>query len=276
MSDVSAASPASTSASAGGFKLPGLAAIGTALKRGDLALAIGVPASGGVKTLRELVARAKANPGKLNGAQVPGITELIWDGFTKTEGLDIVKVPYKDYNPATGDLAEGRLDAMFASYAALQAVHASGRVNILCVTTKTRAPMLPLARVASGGELARTMLALRMVLTEAPDTLLFDEVDAGIGGAAALAVGRSLARLGEPRGDHAKAGEYVDDLKRIELHGAGWKQQPEQLAWDATGARMPHGDSRALWDALRRVAFGDFGHCFHLSTAQLINQSLSA
>ena len=57
-------------------------------------------------------------------------------------------------------------------------------------------PALPLAKVASGGELARTMLALRLVLTEAPDTLVFDEVDAGIGGEAALAVGRSLAALG--------------------------------------------------------------------------------
>ena len=56
-------------------------------------------------------------------------------------------------------------------------------------------PPLPLARVASGGELARTMLALRLVLTGAPPTLVFDEVDAGIGGTAALAVGRSLARL---------------------------------------------------------------------------------
>ncbi len=59
------------------------------------------------------------------------------------------------------------------------------------------APLLPLARVASGGELARAMLALRLVLTEAPDTLVFDEVDAGIGGAAAVAVGRSLAALGD-------------------------------------------------------------------------------
>ena len=58
-------------------------------------------------------------------------------------------------------------------------------------------PPLPLAKVASGGELARTMLALRLVLTAAPPTLVFDEVDAGIGGAAAVAVGRSLARLAE-------------------------------------------------------------------------------
>jgi DNA repair protein RecN (Recombination protein N) len=54
----------------------------------------------------------------------------------------------------------------------------------------------PLAKVASGGELARTMLALRLVLSAAPPVLVFDEVDAGIGGRAALAVGRSLAALG--------------------------------------------------------------------------------
>jgi DNA repair protein RecN (Recombination protein N) len=55
---------------------------------------------------------------------------------------------------------------------------------------------LPLTKVASGGELARAMLALRLVLTEAPPTLVFDEVDAGIGGEAAVAVGQALARLG--------------------------------------------------------------------------------
>ncbi len=40
------------------------------------------------------------------------------------------------------------------------------------------------------------MLALRLVLTSGPETLVFDEVDAGIGGEAALAVGRALAELG--------------------------------------------------------------------------------
>ena len=54
---------------------------------------------------------------------------------------------------------------------------------------------LPLKSVASGGELARAMLALRLVLSAGPPTLVFDEVDAGIGGTAAQAVGRSLAQL---------------------------------------------------------------------------------
>lgn len=60
-------------------------------------------------------------------------------------------------------------------------------------------PPLPLAKVASGGELARTMLALRLVLAADQDTIVFDEVDAGIGGTAATAVGEALARLGESR-----------------------------------------------------------------------------
>ena len=54
-----------------------------------------------------------------------------------------------------------------------------------------------LSKVASGGELARTMLALRSVLSEAPPVLVFDEVDAGIGGQAGFAVGRSLSHLGD-------------------------------------------------------------------------------
>jgi DNA repair protein RecN (Recombination protein N) len=60
---------------------------------------------------------------------------------------------------------------------------------------------LPLAKVASGGELSRAMLACRTVLVDADEvpTLVFDEVDAGIGGAAAAAVGRRLAALARDR-----------------------------------------------------------------------------
>lgn len=57
-------------------------------------------------------------------------------------------------------------------------------------------PAGPLAKVASGGELARVMLALRLVVSGAPPILVFDEVDAGIGGDAAVSVGRALAALG--------------------------------------------------------------------------------
>lgn len=62
-------------------------------------------------------------------------------------------------------------------------------------------PSLPLSKVASGGELSRTMLGCRSVLVDLDDvpTLVFDEVDAGIGGRAAVAVGRRLARLARER-----------------------------------------------------------------------------
>ena len=62
-------------------------------------------------------------------------------------------------------------------------------------------PSLPLARTASGGELSRTMLGCRSVLADLDEipTLVFDEVDAGIGGRAGLAVGRRLARLATGR-----------------------------------------------------------------------------
>jgi DNA repair protein RecN (Recombination protein N) len=60
------------------------------------------------------------------------------------------------------------------------------------------APLRPVARAASGGELSRVMLALEVALAGADDvaTMVFDEVDAGVGGAAAVEVGRRLAALG--------------------------------------------------------------------------------
>ena len=59
------------------------------------------------------------------------------------------------------------------------------------------APLRPLGRAASGGELSRVMLALRVVLAgvDRTPTLVFDEVDAGVGGRTAAAVGRRLALL---------------------------------------------------------------------------------
>jgi DNA repair protein RecN (Recombination protein N) len=59
----------------------------------------------------------------------------------------------------------------------------------------------PIARVASGGELSRTMLALKVVLaaSDAVPILVFDEVDVGIGGKTADAVGRKLRQVARVR-----------------------------------------------------------------------------
>ena len=60
-------------------------------------------------------------------------------------------------------------------------------------------PLQQLARAASGGELARAMLAIRLVGLGGPQTMVFDEVDAGVGGAAALALGEALHAVASDR-----------------------------------------------------------------------------
>jgi DNA repair protein RecN (Recombination protein N) len=67
------------------------------------------------------------------------------------------------------------------------------------VATNPGAPFGPLIRIASGGELSRFILALKVALAEAGSaaTMIFDEVDRGVGGAVASAIGERLARLAE-------------------------------------------------------------------------------
>lgn len=68
-----------------------------------------------------------------------------------------------------------------------------------CVATNTGAPAGPLNKIASGGELSRFLLALKVCLTGTTSgvTMIFDEIDRGVGGATADAVGRRLAELAE-------------------------------------------------------------------------------
>ena len=65
------------------------------------------------------------------------------------------------------------------------------------ISTNPGAPFAPLVKIASGGELSRFILALKVALAErgGADTLIFDEIDRGVGGAVASAIGERLARL---------------------------------------------------------------------------------
>jgi len=84
----------------------------------------------------------------------------------------------------------------------LEAPGASGREDVeFEVAAHPSLPLRPLAKVASGGELSRISLAIQLVAArESPvGALVFDEVDAGIGGAVAETVGRALKRLGRER-----------------------------------------------------------------------------
>jgi DNA repair protein RecN (Recombination protein N) len=96
-------------------------------------------------------------------------------------------------------MAGGRLEIALPTETT-PASHGLERVE-LEVASHPRQPLGPLARVASGGELSRIALAIQVVASEVGQvpTLVFDEVDTGIGGAVAATVGRSLQSLGRTR-----------------------------------------------------------------------------
>ncbi len=110
---------------------------------------------------------------------------------------------------------------------------------------------LPLAKVASGGELARTMLALRLVLTAGPPTLIFDEVDAGIGGEAAVAVGRSLAALGADQ-----QVLVVTHLPQVAAFAHAHVQVTKETGEDHTVARIEQLDEPGRVAELSRMLSG--------------------
>jgi DNA repair protein RecN (Recombination protein N) len=96
-------------------------------------------------------------------------------------------------------MAGGRFDVSLAPSAEPMS-HGLEAVDFLVATHPKQSPG-PIARVASGGELSRLALALQVVLSEVGrvPTLIFDEVDVGIGGAVAATVGRSLRALASRR-----------------------------------------------------------------------------
>ena len=110
-------------------------------------------------------------------------------------------------------------------------------------------PALPLARGASGGELSRVMLALEVSLagTDPVPTMVFDEVDAGVGGRAALEVGRRLARLAGGT-DSARQVVVVTHLAQVaafaDTHIVVDKRQGAEVGVTASDVRVVTGDER--------------------------------
>ncbi len=116
-------------------------------------VAIGVPGSLGVNSVKELVAKIKAEPGKLNFAAATATNEFLFRGYLKEMGLDMPKVPYRDTVSAINDLGENRIQAYIGAYAIMRPQVASGRVKILAVTNKQRAKGVPdLQTVTEAGE----------------------------------------------------------------------------------------------------------------------------
>jgi DNA repair protein RecN (Recombination protein N) len=95
-------------------------------------------------------------------------------------------------------LERARFETGVAVDAARPGPHGIDRVEFV-VAANPGTPLQPLLKVASGGELARFMLALKVVLASkgSAPVLIFDEIDTGVGGAVADAIGQRLARLGD-------------------------------------------------------------------------------
>jgi tripartite-type tricarboxylate transporter receptor subunit TctC len=95
------------------------------------------------KTVGELVAFAKANPGKLNFAAPPGPPHLAGEAFKRATGIEIVPVPYRTMNQAFTDLLAGQMDIVFDSPAPLAHLLREGKVRALVGLGKKRMALLP-------------------------------------------------------------------------------------------------------------------------------------
>jgi DNA repair protein RecN (Recombination protein N) len=121
------------------------------------------------------------------------------------------------------------------------------------IATNPGAPFGALARIASGGELSRFMLALKLVLagTSSVPTLVFDEVDSGIGGAVAAAVGDRLQRLGT-----SLQVLVVTHSPQVAARGAHHWRVATHLAQSATVTRVEELDPDTRQEEIARMLSG--------------------
>jgi tripartite-type tricarboxylate transporter receptor subunit TctC len=112
---------------------------------------IGVPASLNVGSMKELMARVREQPGKMNWASVVAMTDIIIAGYLKGAGLDMARIPYKDTVSAVNDLGESRIQMYSAAYAIMRAQVQAGRIKLLAVQNRSRVAGLDLPTVAEAG-----------------------------------------------------------------------------------------------------------------------------
>jgi tripartite-type tricarboxylate transporter receptor subunit TctC len=109
----------------------------------QVVLALSMPSTMNINSVDELVKLVRARPGKLNGAAAQGLSDFLLFGFAKQKGLDLVRVPYRDIMQAPNDLVESRIQVLSTSYAVVQPLANAGRIKVLAVTSRQRAPGAP-------------------------------------------------------------------------------------------------------------------------------------
>ena len=106
-------------------------------------VAVVVPASSPINSLAELVAAARAQPGKLNWATITGFFDFVFEGFQKKAKLEIARVPYRNTVQAANDLAEGRIQLMMSAFAIVRPLVEAGKLKMLAFTARERAAAAP-------------------------------------------------------------------------------------------------------------------------------------
>lgn len=109
----------------------------------DTIAAIGVPAQLNVKSIAELTALARSQPGKLNVAGISGLIDIVVGGYLKTRDLSVTTVPYRNLVQAASDLAENRIQFMVTSYAVLRPMADAGRIRVIAITRKEPTSIVP-------------------------------------------------------------------------------------------------------------------------------------
>lgn len=102
-----------------------------------------VPASSDINTVADLVARAKAEPGKLNTASATPMLDYVLRAYLKSANAQVTPVPYRNTVQAATDLAEGRIQFMIAAIAIVRPLVQGGKVKMIAVTNKARASVAP-------------------------------------------------------------------------------------------------------------------------------------
>jgi tripartite-type tricarboxylate transporter receptor subunit TctC len=121
-------------------------------------VAISVPMDLPVKTLRDVVELASTKPGQLNWAGLTGALDIMFEGWLKSIGVDIKKVPYRNPVEAVNDLAAGRVQVYESAYAIARPQIQAGKIKVLAVTNTARASAIPdVPTVAEAGYPALTM-----------------------------------------------------------------------------------------------------------------------
>jgi tripartite-type tricarboxylate transporter receptor subunit TctC len=113
---------------------------------------LGVPATMKVASLKELLDTAKQKQGSLNWTTAVTMTDIILEGFLKTQGIDAAHVRYKQPAEAVSDLINERIQLYSSAYAIVRAqTQPGGKVKLLAVQARNRVPGLNLPTVGELG-----------------------------------------------------------------------------------------------------------------------------